>query len=316
MVGVRAAIHIVVVADLEGVWRRLVDAGGADRVLAAIELLAPFDLAQETLFAVVARRDGEVVGGRQGEIIGQADPDAEVAVVAETREKKAALALDGRVGDFKVGQRSDRQAEHLEARPLEADDLGLSVPDDLARLDAPDRRLVGLFLAGLAGGVDAVVEGRHRAVLAVGAFGREIGLVDGLDAQLVDESVAEIVGDINFVGVNLVAALFDDINVAGRHQPLGRAVIADPVGDQLVAAIFDLHAAGGCDGVGVLVVDQVVGLEQHLGIARNVLRELADILARRRQGERPGCDKADESGRAREARRPGPKPALSRHRPH
>ena len=77
----------------------------------------------------------------------------------------------------------------------------------LLGLDAPDRRLVRLVLAWLAGSVDAVVEGGDNAAAPLGAFGREIGLVDGLDPQSVDEAVGEIVGDVDLVGVDLGAAL-------------------------------------------------------------------------------------------------------------
>ena len=90
------------------------------------------------------------------------------------------------------------------------------------RLDAPDRRLVGLLLARLAGRVDAVVEGREHAARALGAFGGEIGLVDGLDAQRVDEAVGEIVGDVDLVGIDLGAVAVDDLRRC-RWRSAGRS---------------------------------------------------------------------------------------------
>ena len=41
------------------------------------------------------------------------------------------------------------------------------------------------------------MERRQHAAHALGAFGGEIGLVDGFDAQRIDEAVGEIVGDVD-----------------------------------------------------------------------------------------------------------------------
>src|SRR5690606_34080552 len=98
----------------------------------------------------------------------------EIALEADAREQEAGFALDRRVGDLEGWEVAERHAQELEGRVLEADRLGLLVPDDLLGLDTPHRGLVGLVLARLAGRIDAVVERRQEAAAALAAFGGEI----------------------------------------------------------------------------------------------------------------------------------------------
>src|SRR5690606_39936323 len=111
-----------------------------------------------------------------------------------------------------------RHAERLEARLLEADGLRLAIPDDLLCLDAPYRRLIGLFLTRLAGGVDAAGEGRDVAFAAIRVLRGEIGVVGCLHAQGVDEAVPEVVGDVDLLRVDLGAVRGGDLDSAAGNQ--------------------------------------------------------------------------------------------------
>ena len=82
----------------------LVDAGDLEVVVAVVEALPPFGLAEEALLRIVAARERQVVGRRKREIVGDVDADAEVGLVAYARDQEAGLALDGRVGTSKTGK--------------------------------------------------------------------------------------------------------------------------------------------------------------------------------------------------------------------
>jgi hypothetical protein len=60
--------------------------------------------------------------------------------------------------------------------------------DDPGGFDLPERRLFRIVLAGLAGGVDAVLHDRVVASCAIGARGGKAGVVDGFEPQRIDES--------------------------------------------------------------------------------------------------------------------------------
>ena len=119
--------------------------------------------------------------------------------------------------------------------------------------------------------------GQHAAH-ALGAFGAEIGLVGGLDAQRIDETVGEIVGDVDMLRIDLRPVAVDDLHVAGGYHAPGVAVILYPLGDQLVAAVIDLDAAHGDDGLVIVVIDQGVGFQKHLGTGRRLRFEIRDAL--------------------------------------
>ena len=104
-------------------------------------------------------------------------------VVLSVRHQQAALALHRRVGRRHERHIGDRHAEELDARVLEIHHLLALIVDDPRRLDLPERRLLRIVLARLAGGVDAVLEDRVIARAAVGARGGNARIVGGLEPQ-------------------------------------------------------------------------------------------------------------------------------------
>ena len=104
------------------------------------------------------------------------------------RHQEAALALDCRVGNFKSRQECQRHAEHFEAATLKANGFLLAVPDDLLRTNLPQGRLVRLRAAGLASGIDTIIERCQFAADTLGALGCKTGIVGRFDAQCIDET--------------------------------------------------------------------------------------------------------------------------------
>src|SRR5690606_32090679 len=165
--------------------------------------MAPFRFGKEALLGIAGRGKRQVVVRGERPEIRILDADTQFILVGKARKQEAALALHRRVGHFECREPGKRHAEELEAATLETNGLGRAVPDNLAGLDLPENGLVGVLGARFAGRIDAIVERRDFAIAALGAFGGKTGIVRRLDAQAVYEAVAETVGDIHVVGVDL-----------------------------------------------------------------------------------------------------------------
>src|SRR5262252_8678945 len=97
--------------------------------------------------------------------------------------------------------------------------------DDPGRSDLPFRRLRHVVLARLAGRVDAALEDGHFAAGALGATGREPGLFGTINAQRIDEAVAEVVAEIEHLSVDDLAVRFGQLDTALRVPSLGLLVV-------------------------------------------------------------------------------------------
>jgi hypothetical protein len=126
--------------------------------------------------------------------------------------------------------------------------------------------------AGLARGVGAVHERRRLAAAALGALGREMRMVGSVDAQRLHEAVAEVVGDVDVVGVEGGAGRIDQLDVAGRDQPPVALVVGDLLGLERVARIIDFDVADGGDLIAIVVVNELVGLDEHLLVCADLCR--------------------------------------------
>src|SRR6185437_8327667 len=115
----------------------LADARDLEAVFARVEALAPFGFAKKSLLGETSAGNRQVIGGREGKVVGHRNAEAEFGLGLQAGQQKTALALDRRVRDLEAWQVGDGEAEELEARLLEAHRLGLAIPDDLLRLDAP-----------------------------------------------------------------------------------------------------------------------------------------------------------------------------------
>jgi hypothetical protein len=135
--------------------------------------------------------------------------------------------------------------------------------DDPRGADLPERRLFRVVLAGLAGGVDALVEDEGLAVGALGARRGEAGLVGIQDAQRIDEAVAEIVGQVEAVAGDDGAVGLGDAGIAARDDALAGPIIHDLVGLDRAALIQNLDVADGRNGVVVLVIDEFARIDDH-----------------------------------------------------
>ena len=111
--------------------------------------------------------------------------------VDEARKQKSALALHGRIGRRHERHVGERHAEKLDAGVLEIEHLLALVMDDPGGLDLPKRRFFRIVLAGLAGGIDAILQ---HGVIAFGAVGTRRGkarIVGRLQPQRIDKAVAD-----------------------------------------------------------------------------------------------------------------------------
>ena len=141
----------------------LIDAGELNRVLPIGEPLPPVAHPEDALSGHIARMEGEVVRGCEGEIVRNFGEETKISRGARGGRQKAGLALHGRVGVLEVGQAQDRYAEHFELRIFVADGLSGLIMGHGTRRDAPER---GLCAIGFARREPAVLELRDVAVAA------------------------------------------------------------------------------------------------------------------------------------------------------
>lgn len=240
--------------------------GNAEIILAVFQTMAPFGFGKETLFGIGCRGKRQVIIGRKRPEIGILDAETQIVLIGETREKKAALAFDRRVGHLESRQIGKRHAKQLKTAPLETNGFRCTVPDDLARLDLPQNGLVWILGAGFAGGIGAIVECGDFTVAAFGALSDKPRIIRRLDAQAVHKAIAETVGHIDMVGIDPVAVALHDFDIAGRGHAAGLLVIGNLVGDQPVAVIFNANLTLRGNGVHIAIIDEFICLKQHAGV--------------------------------------------------
>ena len=134
--------------------------------------------------------------------------------------------------------------------------------NDARRLHLPLGRLFRIILAGLAGGIDAVLQHRVIALRAVGALRGETGIVGRLEPERIDKSVAIIVGEIDDLPVGDPAVRLGQPGISLGAQPLGFLVVDDLVRLDGGPAVIDLHVADGGDGVVWIIVSASRPLER------------------------------------------------------
>ena len=186
------------------------------------------------------------------------------------RREEAGLALHRRIGRPEIRHVGDRVAVELERRVLVVDHPLFVVVDDPRRLHLPQRRPLGVLLAGLAGRVGAALEDHLVAFDALGARRREIGPAGAaalddrlLDPERIDEAVLEVLGKVEPVAGDDGAVRVDHPGVALREHPAALAVVGHPVGLQRPALVVELDVADRRHRVVVVVVDDLLRLEEQ-----------------------------------------------------
>ncbi len=241
----------------------LADAGGADRVVAALEAMPPLDDRHEALARVVARRDEQVVVRLDVPEIGDLDADAGPVGAGDAGHQEAGGLADGRIRRPEARHVGERDAEHLEAAILEIDGaLGFPV-DDALGLDRPGRRLRLVGPAGIAGRVGRPLENGGVAVLAR-HFGRaDEAAVRRLDVQRADEALRELLVELHVLRMGDDARRLGDAHIAGGAHAARPLVVGDDVGLDGAAVVIDLDAAAGRDPAALLLVDHLPGIDLH-----------------------------------------------------
>ena len=144
----------------------------------------------------------------------------------------------------------------------------------------------------------------HDRPLVRGAprrVGGEARAVGYQDPDPGDESLSEVVSQLDLTGEDHIAVRLEDADVARGADDSGLGVVAHPVGQKHSLGARDLHPALGDDDGGVAIVDDVVGAEYQ--------RRVAFLRARRRRQRRCGAQRYDRDDPA----RPPPAPALGVH---
>ena len=259
---------------------QLIDSIGADLVGPIDQPLAEFALEQHALPGGEARADGGVVIGSDGPVERRFNSVSVARHRGESRHEKSRLALDGRVGRREIRQVRHGNAEEFQPGVLEIQHLVGLVVDDARGLDLPQRRLLRIVLARGAGGVDAVLEHRVIAVRAVGARRGHPRRVGGVDPQRIDESIAIVVAQIHDVGVGDLAVRIGDADVAFGMQPLGLLIVDDLVGLDAGSVVEQLDVADRRHPRTVVVVVHLHRLNEHLSVIGGMRRRLGPGGAR------------------------------------
>jgi len=136
--------------------------------------------------------------------------------------------------------------------------------DDLGSFHLPQRGTRGVLLARLAGRVGALLEGGGFAAGALGTRRGEARLVRRLDAQRIDEAVAEVVRQLKpFAGGDGAVGL-GQARIALGIDAARVAVIGDAVGLEHPALVVEVHVADSRNGVLVVVVDDLARLDDEV----------------------------------------------------
>gem|GEM_PF-4560474 len=248
----------------EGLLVLLEDAGRADVVGAVHQPVPPLHLAEDALAAEDGRRDGEVVVGRQIPEERQRRAVAERRRGDEAGGEEARLALHRRVRRREIRHVEERHTPELDGGVLVVDHLLAVVVDDLGSFHLPQRGTRGVLLARLAGRVGALLEGGGFAAGALGTRRGEARLVRRLDAQRIDEAVAEVVRQLKpFAGGDGAVGL-GQARIALGIDAARVAVIGDAVGLEHPALVVEVHVADSRNGVLVVVVDDLARLDDEV----------------------------------------------------
>ncbi len=220
--------------------------------------MAPIALPERAVLVEVLGMEGEIVVGRQREVVRDLDREAELRGAGVARHEEARPPLHRRVGVLEVRQVHDRHAQHLELRVLVGDGCGALVVDDARGADAPQRRHARVVLARRE--LAALVFG-DVAFAPVGTVGGNARVVLRDDAQRLDEGVAEIVERLEPVGPGDAAVGVLELGIALGDQLVDVLVVDHLIGGEDVVVVIDLDVALGDHPVALGVVEQLIGLQ-------------------------------------------------------
>ena len=98
-----------------------------------------------------------------------------------------------------------------------------------------------------------------------------MGAIRGVGAQAVGKAVAEIVRQVERFAMVDGAVLVRELGVPDRVQALGDLVVDDLVGFERAALVINPGVALGSHGMVVVVLDELVGFDQHFGRGLGIL---------------------------------------------
>jgi hypothetical protein len=140
--------------------------------------------------------------------------------------------------------------------------------DDARCLDLPERGFVRIVFAGLAGGIDAVLQDCEVSLRAIGALRCKSRIVYRFHPKRIDEAVAIVLGQIDDLTVGDVAVWFGQPGIALRDQAFGFLVVDDLIRFNGGSAEIDLDVANGGNRIVRVVVFDLIRLNEHRRIRR------------------------------------------------
>src|SRR5262245_8004178 len=139
--------------------------------------------------------------------------------------------------------------------------------DDARGFHLPERRLFRIVLAGKAGGIDPIVKDRVPPAETFRAGRRHTGLIGSVKTQRVNEAVPVVVRQVHDLAISDLAVLLREPDVAFGVQALGLLIVDDAIGLERRVSVINLDIANGGDAtVGVVVVN-LLRLNEHLLLA-------------------------------------------------
>ena len=140
-------------------------------------------------------------------------------------------------------QFGDRNPGKLEGDIFVIDSLRLVIGDDRRGPNLPERWLFRLFRAGLAGGVEAVIERGPDPGLAAPGRRTEAAAVRRHDQEVAHEPFRKRVGHIDARCGDDGPGRLDKAHRARRRHPACLSIIGDGGGGQLIATVIHLDRA-------------------------------------------------------------------------
>ena len=212
--------------------------------------------------------DGQVLMRRDRPEVGNLEDGAKVRGQTEKGREDTGLALDGRIRLRQVGRVEDRDAGDLQPGVFELDDLLVLIVDHLDRLDLPQWRSARVLLADVAGRVHRFVQFGSDAIGTARAGGGEAPAIGEDGAEVLDDPVLQVAGDLQVLREVDIARGRKHGNVPRSGHQVFLLVVGDGVCEEDIVAARGLDVAAGAGDAEFPVVGHFIRGEQDRSVVR------------------------------------------------
>src|SRR5262245_20753791 len=179
--------------------------------------------------------------------------------------------------------------------------------DDARGLHLPERRLFRIVFTGKAGGEVSAVKVRIAPAGPFGAGRCNAGLIGSVKTQRVDKTVPVVVRQVHDLAISDLAVLLREPYVAFGVEALGLLIVDDAIGLERRVSVINLDIANGGDATVGVVVINLFRLNEHLLLAGLLALERNLGFLRRRRALRElqllsGCgNRRNQSAKSQQA---------------